>query len=331
MDSISRVVITGANGFIGRHLTAAQLALGRNVVAVDQSVDNLHDIEHEPRLTVIDSDIRNAATLSDALDGCDIVFHLAAAHLEVTAAESHYREVNVDALANLLQSAAAARVKRFVHCSTVGVYGPIETLPADETTPCRPDIAYEKTKLEGEDLVRRQAEVGDLSTVIVRPSWVYGPGCPRTLKLLRSIARKKFFFVGRADNMRHPLYIGDLLQAFERVTTHPISPGSTFIIAGPEPITVRELIQVASDELGADYNPVSLPKTLVALGCTMIEKSFTAIRKQPPFSSRSLKFFTESSAFATEKAQKELGFEAKTPLPDGLASTISSLRHEGLL
>jgi nucleoside-diphosphate-sugar epimerase len=331
VPSLSRVVITGANGFIGRHLTAAQLALGRHVVAVDQKVDNLDDIRHDPMLTIIEADICDTAVMSDAIVDADTIFHLAAAHLEVTAPDSYYRAINVDALAALLELATAAGVRRFVHCSTVGVYGSISSLPADETSPCSPDIAYESTKLDGEDLVRKTADEGNLSTVILRPSWVYGPGCPRTLKLVRSIARKKFFFVGSADNMRHPLYIGDLLQAFERAATHPTTPGSIFIIAGPEAISVRELVQVASEALGVQYNPITVPKVLVAIGCTIIEKTFTALHRQPPFSSRSLKFFTESSAFSTTKATNELGFEARTALSDGLSSTISTLNQEGLL
>jgi len=331
MQSLSRVVITGANGFIGRHLTAAQLALGRQVVAIDQNVGNLDDIKRDPMLTIIETDICDAAAMSEAVNGTDIVFHLAAAHLEVAAPESYYRAINVDALAVLLNLAKAARVQRFVHCSTVGVFGPIETLPANETTPCRPDIAYEKTKLDGEELVRRATDEGGLSTVIIRPSWVFGPGCPRTLKLLRSIARKRFFFVGRANNIRHPLYIGDLLQAFECAATHSIAPGSIFIIAGPEPTSVRGLVRAASKTLGVQYNPITVPEAFVAGGCTIIEKAFAAIKKQPPFSSRSLKFFTESSAYSTDKARDELDFEARTSLPDGLSATIATLEQDGLL
>jgi nucleoside-diphosphate-sugar epimerase len=331
VPSLSKVIITGANGFIGRHLTAAQLALGRNVVAIDQQVGNLDNISRNPMLTVIQADICDATAMSEALNGADTVFHLAAAHLEVTAPDAHYRAINVDALENLLQISEAAGVQRFVHCSTVGVYGPISSLPADETSPCRPDIAYEITKLDGESLVRKAADKGSLSTIIIRPSWVYGPGCPRTLKLLRSIASKKFFFVGSGTNMRHPLYIGDLLRAFELAATHKLMPGNVFIIAGPKAISVRGLVQVASKALGVDYNPVTVPKAPVAIACTILERTFTALHRQPPFSSRSLKFFTESSAFSTAKAKSELDFEARTDLFDGLSATIATLRYEGLL
>lgn len=328
MQSLARVVITGANGFIGRHLTVRQLALGRRVIAVDREVANLDEIKHEPMLSVHKTDICDADAMSETIDGADVVFHLAAAHLDVTAPESHYRAVNVDALATLLDLATTVGVQRFVHCSTVGVYGPIETLPADEETPCRPDIAYERTKLEGEQLVR---DSGGLPTIIIRPSWVYGPDCPRTLKLLRSIARRKFFFVGSANNMRHPLFIDDLLQAFELAATHQVSSGSTLIIAGPEAVSVRELFHVASKALGVEYNPITVPESLVAAGCTTIEKIFTAIRRHPPISSRSMKFFTESSSFSTQKAKNELGFEARTALSDGLSSTVSALQQKGLV
>jgi dihydroflavonol-4-reductase len=95
-------------------------------------------------------------------------------------------------------------VRRFVHCSTVGVYGPLESLPADETTPPMPDIAYERSKLEGEAAIRSVAEEAGLEAVILRPTWVYGPLCPRTQKLIRTVARKRFFFRGDGSNRRHP-------------------------------------------------------------------------------------------------------------------------------
>ena len=331
MRPSSQVVITGANGFIGRHLTVAQLALGRRVVAIDQRVGNLDSIKHDPNLTIVETDIRDTETLSGPVSGADIVFNLAAAHLEVTATDSHFRAVNVDAMARLLELAESAGVGRFVHCSTVGVYGPIETLPADEATPCRPDIAYEKTKLDGEQLAREAGESGRLSTVIVRPSWVFGPGCPRTLKLLRSISRKRFFFVGRADNKRHPLYVEDLIRAFEQAATYDIDAGSTFIIAGPEPISVRALVREASKALGVQYSPITVPKSLVSMGCLITEKVFSSINREPPISSRSLKFFTESTAFSTTRAKEQMKFEATIDLPTGLALTISAFQQEGLL
>jgi nucleoside-diphosphate-sugar epimerase len=331
MRPSSRVVITGANGFIGRHLTAAQLALGRHVVAIDQKSGNLDNIRDNPNLTVVETDIRDTKSLSRPVSAADVVFNLAAAHLEVAATDSYFRAVNVDAMARLLELAESARVRRFVHCSTVGVYGPIETLPADEATPCKPDIAYEKTKLDGEQLAREAGASGRLSTVIIRPSWVFGPGCPRTLKFLRSISRKRFFFVGRADNLRHPLYIDDLLRAFEQAATLDIDAGSVYVIAGQEAISVRDLVREASKALGLQYNPITVPRPFVSAGCTIIENAFTAIKKQPPVSSRSLKFFTESTAFSTAKAKREMGFQAETNLSTGLSLTVSTLKQEGLL
>ena len=131
--------------------------------------------------------------------------------------------------------------------------------------------------------------------------------------------------------MRHPLYIEDLLRAFEQAATLEIDAGSTFIIAGPEPITVRELVGEASKALGVQFSPITVPKSLVSVGCLITEKAFASIKREPPFSSRSLKFFTESTAFSTTKAREEMNFEAETDFPTGLSLTVSALKQEGLL
>ena len=114
--------------------------------------------------------------------------------------------------------------------------------------------------------------------------------------------------------MRHPLYIDDLLRAFELAATLDIDAGSVYVIAGPEAISVRDLVREASKALGLQYNPITVPRPFVSAGCTIIEKAFTSIKKQPPVSSRSLKFFTESTAFSTAKAKREMGFQAETDL-----------------
>jgi nucleoside-diphosphate-sugar epimerase len=325
------VLVTGAGGFIGTHLVHAQLALGRQVTAVDVSATGLHELKDTAGLRIVEADVCATTEMAELMQDADVVFHLAAAHLELGADDAHYRAVNVEALRGLLRSASAAGIQRFVHCSTVGVYGPLARLPADETTPCNPDIAYERTKLQGEEAVRDFAVSGGISTVILRPSWVYGPGCPRTAKLIRSIARKRFFLVGDGRNLRHPLYVDDLLRAFELAATRQTENADTFVIAGPEAVSVRDLVEAVMRALRFEYRPIRLPQSLVAASCLVLEKSCVAFNRQPPFSSRSLKFFTESSAFSTRKAAETLGFQPQTDLDSGLASTLASCRQQGLL
>ena len=209
------------------------------------------------------------------------------------------------------------------------MYGPLTRLPADEATECHPDITYEITKLEGERLVAQFRD--QVSTVIVRPAWVYGPRCPRTLKLFRTIAKRRFVIVGQGENLRHPVYIDDMVAAFELAATRPNVDGQTFIIASDEAVRLRELVDEIIRVQGLSYRPMRLPLPLVWSMCYGVEKVFSLLNREPPFSTRSIKFFTESSAFNISRAEKRLGYRPRTRLRDGLAATHERFRRDGLL
>lgn len=325
------VLVTGAGGFVGRHLVSDQLNRGRKVRAIDLDLASLEPLAAHENLSTETVDVRLTDKLRPHLAAADIVFHLAAAHLDVLRDEDYFYDVNVRATDRLVRAAAEQDVRRFVHCSTVGVYGPLATLPATEETPPDPDIAYERSKLAGEAAVREAASGTPLEVVITRPSWVYGPYCPRTLKLIRTIARKRFFFVGDGSNRRHPVYVTDVLKAFELAATRSLPPAETILVAGPESVTVRQLVEIIVDELGMRYTPPRVPFTLMSAACLAIEKAAALARREPPFSRRSLKFFTESSAFDTEKAGRLLGFRPQVGTRQGLRMTIEHYRRTGLL
>jgi nucleoside-diphosphate-sugar epimerase len=141
------VLVTGAGGFIGSHLTEALLAEGRAVRALDLNLDRIQHLASTPDLQTLTADIRDEVAVEQALAGVGTVFHLAAAHLGASTPEIEFRQVNIDATKNLVSTASRAGARRFVHCSSVGVFGRIDNPPADETTICRPELTYEKTKL----------------------------------------------------------------------------------------------------------------------------------------------------------------------------------------
>lgn len=331
MTESETVLVTGAGGFIGRHLVDYMLALNRRVIALDVDLAGIRHLHGHALLRPVEADICSHDDVAALMKEVDVVFNLAAAHLEVVADEDHYQAVNVDALENMLQAAASENILRFVHCSTVGVYGPLEHIPADEQTTCKPDIAYERTKLAGEAAVRRAVSSTDLSAVIIRPSWVYGPGCPRTLKLFRSIAKRRFFFVGDGQNLRHPIYITDLLAAFDLASNVSLTSGETIIVAGPHAVTTKELVQTIITLLGIRFRPRALRPGLVAAGCRLMEKGFSIVGRQPPFSTRSLKFFTDNSSFSIEKARHLLAYEPEVTLEQGLSRTLAYIKKQGLI
>ncbi|MGD2156869.1 MAG: NAD-dependent epimerase/dehydratase family protein [Anaerolineales bacterium] len=321
-----RVLITGGGGFIGSHLVADQLRRGRQVTAVDLNTRSLQHLVSNPDLHIVEGDFTDRALLDPILEGQDVCFHLASAHLETGMGDEYFWKINVEGTRDFVERCDSASVKRFVHCSSVGVYGDLENPPADEETECRPDVAYEKSKLAGEEAVLEYARQAGYDVVIIRPAWVYGPRCPRTEKLFRTIEKGRFFFVGDGKTLRHPIYITDMVEGFEAVAASERASGEVFIIAGPRAVTLEELANEIADCIGVPRPSLKLPQALVWSGCMLLEFGFPLIGKQPPFTRRSLKFYTGNTAFSIEKANELLEFRPKTKLPQGIQRTHGWLK-----
>jgi nucleoside-diphosphate-sugar epimerase len=117
----------------------------------------------------VTGDLTHAETLAPAVRGADVVYHIAAVYREQNVPRRVFFDVNVGGTRNLLESAAGAGVKRFVHCSTVGVQGDIKDPPATEDAPYAPGDTYQESKMEGELLALRFHNEGKLPVVVFRP------------------------------------------------------------------------------------------------------------------------------------------------------------------
>jgi dihydroflavonol-4-reductase len=317
-----KVLITGAGGFIGSHLVDSQLEQGHDVRAVDLHLDLLQHQSANPHLEAITGDITDENMLKRLVEGVEVVYHLASAHLDVSLSDEHYRRVNVGATLSLLEAASLAGVRRFVHCSSVGVIGDVENPPADESTDCHPTNIYEQTKLEGEREALAYSRRTGLPVVVMRPAWVYGPRCPRTSKLMRTISKGRFLFFGNGQNMRHPVYIKDAVKGLELCASAEGVNGEVFIIAGEKAVPVAELVSVMSRELGVRSPKLHLPIALGVLGGYSLEMAFKLIGKQPPFSRRSVDFFLKHNAYNIGKAKRILSYQPQVDLRTGIKKTI---------
>ncbi len=316
-----RVLVTGAGGFIGRHVVCHQLAHGRAVRALDRNAAGVADFQPGEGLEVLVGDISDPGIQRKAVEGVDILFHLASAHLERGMPDSEFYRINVDALKSLLEASRDAGVRRFVQVSSCGIYGNVERSPANEDGPFHPDIAYEKSKLAGEQAVREFQEKYRFPVVVVRPVWVYGPGCHRTARLFRMISKGKFLMVGHGRNLRSAVYITDLLDALELCATTEGIEGETFIITNDEQVTVASVVGEIAQLTGAGAPKLRLPVPIARLGALAAEALGKITGMEPPISRRSMKFFTNDAGFTSAKAQQMLGFKPQVALKEGLELT----------
>ncbi len=315
------VLITGAAGFMGRHLAVHLAEAGRDVRAIDVYPDV--DLGHNA-IQYAECDICDSENLRAHLEAVDTVHHLASVHLDVHADQDAFDTVNVRAAEALVDACVAAGVRRLVHTSSVGIFGHVASPPAGEDAPKNPNNAYSRSKLAGERAVLKRAAAVGLETVVLRPAWVYGPGCPRTSKLIRALRKGRFFYVGNGSNLRHPIHIDDMVRAYVCAADAPsVVSGGTYIIAGPRAMPLLEMVGTFAEVLGVRAPRIRVPR---GLGWTIgrtAEWTFGLIGRQPPFSRRSLTFFEDDNAFDTSAAERDLGFKGTVDLAEGLRRTLA--------
>ncbi|MBA3556530.1 MAG: SDR family NAD(P)-dependent oxidoreductase, partial [Gemmatimonadales bacterium] len=161
-----KVFVTGATGFIGRALSERLIDEGHAVKALARESASISSLEHLD-LEIVPGDIRDADVVEKAMDGCEHVYHLAAA-TSWSRTRPEYAAVNVEGTRNVARAAWKAGVRRLVYASTVGVYGSLTSPPIDESTPPRPDSRYRETKLAGEEVVLSWQRKERLPVVIAR-------------------------------------------------------------------------------------------------------------------------------------------------------------------
>jgi dihydroflavonol-4-reductase len=322
-NSHLNVLITGGTGFIGSRLGLRCLADGHQVLILGQENTPAESFNRkvleEKGARILLASVTRKEFLPEFLKGIDVVYHLAAAQHEVNVPDERFREVNVQGTANLLEAGVAAGVKRFVHGSTIGVYGPGMEGRIDENSPLRPDNIYGKTKLEGENVVLSFKD--RLPVVILRIPETYGPGDRRLLKLFKAIRKGVFIMIGDGKNLHHLIHIDDLIDAFLLAAERRDAIGKIFVVAGEEPVTTNEMVAVIAARLGTRIPGFRVPLSPLLFIAYVMEMTCQPFGIKPPIYRRRMDFFLKNFAFSQEKAKTVLGFRPKVGFPEGISST----------
>jgi nucleoside-diphosphate-sugar epimerase len=324
------VLVTGGSGFTGSHLCNRLVAEGYCVRTLVRDPARAMALLHKD-VELIQGDLRERSKLDEATAGVDTVYHIAALFRQENVSRQEMWQTNVEGTRHLLDAAIQARVQRFVHCSTIGVHGDVKNPPATEETPYAPGDYYQESKTEGEQLVLQYMKEGRLPISVFRPGGIYGPGDLRFLKLFKGIKKGRFVMLGSGEIQYQLVYIDDLVDGILLCGTREEALDNVYILTGSEPTTLNQLVQAIACAVGVPPPRLRFPVTpvyLAGLLCEIVCKPFGI---NPPLYRRRVDFFRKNRAFSIEKAERQLNFQPKVSLEEGLRQTAGWYMAQGLL
>jgi len=290
------VLITGASGRIGKHLVNALLKEGENVrVFIKEKIVEADNIE------TFYGDVLDIESLKKAVEGVDVVYHLAAI-VDYLAPQDLMYKVNVLGTRNLLE---VSKGKKIIYLSTTAVMGKkLKEIPANENTPCRPSNYYGKTKLEAEKLVRKNGGI------ILRSADVIGPGSFVNDVVISKLEEGKLPFIGDGKNFIHYIHINDLIHALLLIKERGRS-GEVYIVAGKDVRTQKDCWNLICKYLNVSPPTKSVSVTLAKIQAYSKLLKFKINKEQPNIIPEYVEKITANRTFDISKARKELGFDPK--------------------
>jgi len=325
----ARILITGANGFIGGRLAERLADEGgarvRAMVRDAARVGATFAVAPEGRaqgspLQKIIADLTDAAALRDAVAGCDIVVHCAA--LQSKARLADFRRVNVQGTLDLLRAARDANVKRFLHISTINVHGfpPPRDCDADSPLVFTGDF-YSISKAETERAVWEFARDFQLPITIIRPGCTYGPRSHAWTRVpLARVQRGAPVLIGTGDGICNAVYIDNLVDLILLALQNDAAIGQAFIGTEGRGVTWREFYGAYARIAGvARLN--AMPRAL-AWAMANASEIFARFTGGAPFISRaSVEFYSHQVVYNIEKNQRLLGYAPRVSFEEGMQKT----------
>ena len=280
------ILVTGANGFVGRNLVrrlqkdgTAVRALVRNAAKAAR----LRDLGAE----LVDGDISNLSSLEAAMKGCAKVIHLVGIIQEAPGVT--FKGVHVDGTRNLLEAAKKEGVRHFIYQSALG---------------SRPNAKsqYHRTKWEAEELVRASG----LPFTILRPSLIYGPGDLFTTRLAETIRLSPVLpVIGTGQSKVQPIFIDDVNECIQKISTSDSYLNEMYEIGGPEQLTYEEVTKAIAAALGIKRPTVHMPMFFMR---TMAKVAETVLSK-PPVTIDQLIMLQEDNVCSMRDIREVFGIE----------------------
>lgn len=317
-----KALVTGATGFIGSHLAEALAGRGWGVRCLVRRTHRLGWIENLD-VELVRGDCRDKPSLGPAVDGVDVVFHLAG--LINALRWEEYHAANVAGTKNLLESVAERnpRLVKFVYVSSISAAGPSrkgQVLTEDD--PCLPITDYGRSKRAAEEAVR--TFVGRFPCVVIRPPNVLGPRQQELREAVRLVKRRITPSFGTGEPQTSVCYVADVVEALILAAESPQASGRTYFLAYPRPYSWAEVTAAIQEAVGIQSSVLKIPYAVQWLAAVAAEAAARITGQKPRLTratvaaSRSYYWIYDGS-----RIERELGFVARTDLRQAIQRTVA--------
>src|SRR5712692_4010926 len=325
-----KVLVTGATGFIGGHvaqrLVRERRADVRALVRDPAKAQGLSKLGVE----VVTGNLTDLASLERAVSGCSMVIH-AAAQVSSVPSRAAFEQSNVAGTDNLLRAAATAHVARFVHLSSIAVFGLAASGEVNDQTRCaHSGDPYCDTKCDAEERAFRAHREGRLPVTILRPSAVYGPGSTHwSVVPIKRIKKGKMRLFNGGRGLLNYVYIDNLVDAILLAAQDDRAPGEAFIV-NDGAVTWREFFGALARMAGRNGIP-SIP--LWAAKLWVRYRNLVAALRGESFRvhPNALGFLVATAVYRQTAIEQKLGHRSRVGLEEGLRRTEAWFRASGLL
>lgn len=331
------VLITGATGFIGSHLTERLVKEGYKVSVLVKKESNRK--ERKETLNILKNigvkiflgDLLDVNSLIKACKNKDVVFHLAAIARPMAIPKEKYFKVNVEGTKNLLEACRKNKVKKIIHMSSISVVGPTrDGNPVNEKTKPDPIDTYGESKLAAEKVVFEYIKKYNMNITILRPPMVFGPRDFEMLRLFKAIS-KGFFPLKEGKGYIEFLYVENLVDVCI-LAMKKGKKGEIYHINNGESYRMSDVVKTIAKAENVKLKPIKFPNWSLVLAGVFMELLGKIFGFHPPFSRNTVIWMTKSFWYTEcTKAKKELGYQPKINLEEGIKRTVEYYKKRELL
>jgi dihydroflavonol-4-reductase len=328
-----RTVVTGASGLLGGNLALELIAQGHDVRATRRTAASTKHLDGHP-IEWVPGDLDDVDALQAAFAGADVVFHCAALVSILRRPTRELIATNVDGTRNVVEAVRAAKVRRLVHCSTVGAVGLSENgQPCDESARWNfaehgLDDGYVTTKRRAEDVVDGAVKEG-LDAVIVNPTYMLGPydAKPSSGKLIVGVVERQApgFTSGRNNFVDVRDVARGIVLAWQRGRT-----GERYILGGDN-MSYKDVFHLIARVAGVPPLTWAVPRVVASVVGLAGDVQHRITGKEPLITTNSVRWgYCSTFQFSSAKAQAELGY-GHGPLGPAISDAIAWFRAHGML